>query len=150
MSAVIAYITEEVTRQGHDVTVLDGIERVGWMLNAWAYALRCTDKPQVNDAILLGQLIEPAKNQNGLRTGNVCVGPQRCPEWQGIGRQLGLLFDARDTLTPIEFYKEFEQIHPFVDGNGRTGKVLLNLLNGTLLQPIFPPSDLFGRPICNP
>lgn len=35
-------------------------------------------------------------------------------------------------------------------GNGRTGKILLNWLNGTLLNPIFPPADFWGRPIQNP
>lgn len=46
--------------------------------------------------------------------------------------------DAR-ALHPIEraarFYHDFVYIHPFVDGNGRTGRLLMNLL---LMQEGFP------------
>jgi fido (protein-threonine AMPylation protein) len=53
-------------------------------------------------------------------------------------------------MTALEAYKEFEFIHPFEDGNGRTGKIILNWINGTLLDPIFPPNDIFGYEISNP
>jgi fido (protein-threonine AMPylation protein) len=46
--------------------------------------------------------------------------------------------------------KNAMMVHPFRDGNGRTGKILLNWLNQSLNAPIFPPSDLFGSPIRNP
>jgi len=42
-SPVVLYITEEVKRQGHDVTELDGIRRVSWMLDGWDYALQLRD-----------------------------------------------------------------------------------------------------------
>ncbi len=148
---VIEYITEEVTRQQHDVTQLDGIQRVGWMLAAWSYALsNAHRKPTIDDAILLGQLIEPDKNRNGLRRVNVRVGTRPCPHFIRVQEMLQELFDARDTLTPLEFYKRFEEVHPFVDGNGRSGKCLLAWLRGNLQAPEFPPADLFGEPIRNP
>jgi hypothetical protein len=38
------------------------------------------------------------------------------------------------------FYFEYEEIHPFQDGNGRTGKILYNYLKGTLDNPQLPPN----------
>lgn len=152
LSPVVAYVTEEVRRQGHDVTQLDGIARVGYMLNAWEYALHESERKTpimlhvVED---IGRLIEPRWNANGVRNCHVRVGYRPCPAPDLVPNLLYQLLDAH-TLPPMVFYKEFQLIHPFRDGNGRTGKILLNWMNGTLLNPIFPPADLFGRPIQNP
>jgi hypothetical protein len=45
--------------------------------------------------------------------------------------------------TVDEWYLGFEWIHPFRDGNGRTGKILHNWLNGTLDEPVLV-QDYFG------
>lgn len=45
--------------------------------------------------------------------------------------------------TADDWYLAFEAIHPFGDGNGRTGKVLHNLLMGTLEDPVLV-ADYFG------
>ena len=45
--------------------------------------------------------------------------------------------------TADDAYLEFQRIHPFVDGNGRVGKILHNWLNDTLHDPILV-KDYFG------
>lgn len=148
---VVAYVTEEVSRQGHDVRTLDGLQRVGWMLDGWSYALgQLPIGPMLRDAISIGQRVEPIKNKHGARTVGVRVGSRVCPPHDRVLYLLDQLWQQRSALSPLEFYKEFEEVHPFVDGNGRTGKIILNWLNGTLLDPIFPPSNLWGREIRNP
>lgn len=148
---VIDYVREEVERQGHDTTKLDGIERVGWMLDAWSWALaqplKEIDTPQV---VEIGKRVEREKNRGGLRRCEVRVGYHSCPPANEVYSRLDRLFEIAPSMKPVEFYKEFELIHPFEDGNGRTGKILLNWKNGTLLNPVFPPADLFGTPILNP
>ena len=146
---VVDYVREEVSRQGHDVQSLDGIERVGWMLDAWSCALHLKALT-LEDFVAMGKMVERRKNRNGMRKVNVRVGSRACPDWHDVPKLMEYVFARIDTLDPLDAYRAILEVHPFEDGNGRTSKVALNFKNGTLLSPIFPPADFWGRPIRNP
>lgn len=117
---------------------MSGERSVAWMAEAWMHAQEFADlKPTVNDVLVLGALVEPFKNAKGFRTCGVRVGWDVKPDWNLVPGQIVNLMEAVDRLTPNEFFKEYEEVHPFVDGNGRTGAILLNWLNGTLDNPVW-------------
>lgn len=153
-SKVEAYIKEEVSRQGHDVNdPLDGGLRVQWMKTAWNWAYERSlhqKRPGLCDIIEVGRRVEPHFNACGIRKCRVRVGPRLCPDPEDLPRLLDNLIENGVVLQPLEWYKEFELIHPFRDGNGRAGKILYSWIGQCMDDPKFPPNDLFGDPIMNP
>lgn len=160
---IIRYCAEECERQG------SGELSVYNMCNAWDYAQavkksKALPNLQVDLNLIehLGVLVEPKKNKNGFRTIPIYVGNgfeliETAP-WERVPDLLTLLllsyygndlvpFHPESKTVEDEFYYEYENIHPFVDGNGRTGKIIYNYLKRTLDKPIMPP-NFFG--ISNP
>lgn len=50
---------------------------------------------------------------------------------------------TKQIVTADDWYLAYEAVHPFADGNGRTGKILHNWLLGTLDDPVLV-KDYFG------
>lgn len=144
---IVSYCSEEVRRQQ------DGPLHVGYMVDAWMDAIEHQFRGLGIDLVTIehwGELVEPDDNHFGFRTGNVWIGNHMAP---GMDRIQGLMerwLANLSDMEAVEAYKEFEYIHPFYDGNGRTGKIILNYVNGSLLDPVFPPANLFGYSITNP
>jgi len=138
--AVIAYCAEEVRRQQA------GSERVADMLRAWNYAcgvvvnpsLKCV--PGVSDVITIGKLCEPVKNEAGLRRCGVRVGMDVKMPWERVPIALAALTESWGQMTPDDAYFAYQEIHPFRDGNGRSGKILRAMLAGELHAPSWPPN----------
>ena len=158
---VIKFCAEECRRQH------SGEESVYDMVNAWNFAsqtyqimgpvddhldLRALTLPFIEE---IGRTVEPHDNRKGFRripifVGNLYSSEEKMrPEF--IERALLALIEAyydnrldpqhHMAITPEDqFYYEYENIHPFRDGNGRSGKVIYNYLRGTLNDPVLPPN----------
>lgn len=70
----------------------------------------------------------------GMRPPSWALVPAKIQDWVDQVRRLDpALRDPRTTTVPLpellaELHNEFECVHPFIDGNGRTGRLALNLI----------------------
>jgi len=114
---------------------------VARMLHAWQFAIsQATTGVPTEPAILtLGALVEPDVNRRGYREVGVRVGHDIKLDWRQVPRAMENLVSAVDTLDPDRWFYEYENIHPYRDGNGRSGSILWNWLRGSLAKPKEPP-----------
>lgn len=132
-----------------------GERSVAHMVNGWSY---CWDKrnetPPTNEFIqLLGWLVEPRTNRVGVYR-KTRVGVQDRDGWHPkaepdqVPRLMDLLIGSWSELSAEEWYFEYEEIHPFGDGNGRTGNLLYNLHRGSLesTRLVYPPNFWSDHP----
>lgn len=68
--------------------------------------------------------------------------PHLIAEWLNEVELIRTVEPLRFPETVARIHARFEQIHPFLDGNGRTGRLVLNLLLGRLR---YPPAIIYKR-----
>lgn len=118
-----------------------GERSVARMFQAWYHAAKVGLPLSVEFIEDLGRIIEPIKNKDGLRTCGVRVGSSIKPDWHHVPAMLESLCDGQEVLNPETWFYEFEEIHPFRDGNGRTGQILYNLLTDVRMnEPQWAPN----------
>lgn len=138
---VVAYCAQECAWQQ------SGELSVAWMVDGWRYAHRFRNKPIILANVLaLGRIVEPRHNQGGLRRCQVRVGWDVKLDWQLVPESLSKLIACQLPVECVtesearEWFRQYEEIHPFRDGNGRTGTLLYNWLRGSLPKPVHAPN----------
>jgi hypothetical protein len=142
---ILDFCTAEIVRQ-RDTG--DGMAIFG-LIDAWVYAISQYDifakahmDPRLDVSLILelGRLAKPMENHGGFRRHPIRIGWEVRDNHHEIPRQILNMVNAynQGDLSPQDLYLEYEHIHPFGDGNGRTGKILFNWANGTLRDPQMP------------
>lgn len=153
--SIRSFILGEVERQYHPIGTSEYAVRVEWMTDAWEWTLvRESKQPTVGDILRIAAMIEPEVNYEGFRKQGVWIKGRAGADYTQVPHLIAGLWTHIGSIKPIQgrtngletaddFYLEFEVIHPFGDGNGRTGKILHNWLLGTLEDPVLV-TDYFG------
>src|SRR5271157_293690 len=125
---IVRFCSEECDRQR------SGEISVANMFDAWMWVIGTKPAVSVQTILKIGAMVEPQLNKHGFRTVPVRI-VHDIRKVVDFERVLTTLCESPLTSDASEFFREFEMVHPFVDGNGRTGAILYNSMLGRLDFP---------------
>lgn len=141
---VFEYIIRETERQYGEVHEVRG------MLSAWQFAWSVDPEAITNEDILtIGYMIKVEPALHHYRRIPVIVGLSTPPHWADVPRLMQTLLENQDADTD-GWIKQFLEIHPFADGNGRCASLLRNIRERTLLHPTDLPHYKFPGDFYDP
>lgn len=138
----IDFCCEEVARQ-YANNLREGYFAVPGMLKAWRDACTCRTDQNIlrhhdhlteSNILVWAGMIESC-NKDGYRKVGVRVGSSIKCKPEEVPDRMKRFIEQFPNMTPEEAYLNFEEIHPFRDGNGRVGKIIFFYLRNEMDKP---------------
>lgn len=150
---------EEITLFLSESNAIEGVNDNDSLIQArlaWNYLISQTkltpENIQNTHQLLMANQDLPTEFKGKWRTCRVWIGRTEAPPYDKIPQLIQAWLDEIDTLSEINpengekdlifqtLHVQYERIHPFVDGNGRTGRMFWNFLrlkNGLPLITVY-------------